>query len=288
MAARGPRTPADKVDSAAQKDHEESPFAISGSVGTPGGKGGGAPPAPPPAPHAVKAATLLAFSVTAPFRAKALPVRFAPEFIDMFVSARMLPTNVVPEAMVAELLTCHCTLQALPPLTKLTDEPDEVMSVLDIWKTKTALGLPWASRVSVPVRLEAGSANTVDALRERESSQIGTHGGSARQPCESHDCAAAWDRSGPHQDVVGRVTFHAIRARSREASDRGTGADTHVSGDGGRTGAGDRRPGQDRKGPQIRTQVSLGQCWGGKSQRRERRARRLPADARICATFRGS
>jgi hypothetical protein len=108
------------------------------------------------APHAAKE-TLLALIVTAAFRAKALPVRFAPGFIDMFVSARMLPTNVVPVSMVAELPTCHCTPQALAPLTKLTVEAGEVMSVLDILNTKTALGLPWASRMSVPVRLEAAA-----------------------------------------------------------------------------------------------------------------------------------
>jgi hypothetical protein len=59
--------------------------------------------------------------------------------------------------MVAELLTCHCTLHALPPLTTLTVEPVEVISVLDILKTKTALGLAWASRVSVPVRFDAAA-----------------------------------------------------------------------------------------------------------------------------------
>jgi hypothetical protein len=78
-------------------------FPSSGSVGTPGGvKGGGTPPAPPPAPHAAKEMVLLS-SVTAAFRAKALPVRFAPAFIVMAVSARMLPTNVVLVSRVAEL-----------------------------------------------------------------------------------------------------------------------------------------------------------------------------------------
>ena len=100
---------------------------------------------------------MLVSSVTAPFRAKVRPVRLAPVFMVMLVSARMFPTNVVPEPMVAELLTCHCTPHALPPLITETVEPDEVMSVLDIRKTQTALGLPWASRVSVPVRLEAAA-----------------------------------------------------------------------------------------------------------------------------------
>ena len=132
-------------------------MTISGSVGTPGGgKGGGAPPAPPPAPHPTKE-MLLVFNVTAPFRAKALPARVAPEFMVMLESARMFPTNVVPTSMVAELLTCHSTLQAFAPLITLTVAPGDVMSVLDIWKTKTALALPWASRTSVPVRLETAA-----------------------------------------------------------------------------------------------------------------------------------
>jgi hypothetical protein len=75
---------------------------------------------------------LLVFKVTAPLRAKALPAKVAPEFIEMLVSARMFPTNVVPTSMVAELLTCHSTLQAFAALIRLTVEPGDVMSVLDI------------------------------------------------------------------------------------------------------------------------------------------------------------
>src|SRR6202011_839737 len=122
-------------------------------VGTPGGgKGGGTTGAPQEAKE-----TLLVFSVTAAFRARALPARLAPEFNVMAVSARMLPTNVVPEPRVAELLTCHSTLQALALLVKRTVDPEDVMSVLAIWKTKTALGLPCPLRVSVPVRLEGAA-----------------------------------------------------------------------------------------------------------------------------------
>jgi hypothetical protein len=68
------------------------------------------------------------------------------------VSAMMVPTNDVLVPSVAELPTCQYTLHGEAPLTKLTllfsaavvrDEP--------IWNTQTALGLPPASRVSVPV-----------------------------------------------------------------------------------------------------------------------------------------
>jgi hypothetical protein len=47
--------------------------------------------------------------------------------------------------------TCQNTLQAVPPLITLTDELLAVVSVLPIWKMKTAAALPGASRVSAPV-----------------------------------------------------------------------------------------------------------------------------------------
>ena len=108
------------------------------------GKGSGAPVVVK-APHAAKEPPPPAM-VTAAFRANALPVRLP--FIVMAVSARMLPRNVAPVLMVALLLTSHCAPQGLPPLITVTVEPTEAMSVLVILKTQTALGLPWASRVS--------------------------------------------------------------------------------------------------------------------------------------------
>src|SRR5678816_68678 len=97
---------------------------------------------------------VLLFSVTEPFRAKARPgFRVAPPFSTMLVSATMLPTNVVLTSMVAELLTSHCTPHPLPPLITETVELGDVMSELDILKTQTALGLPWASSWSSPDRL---------------------------------------------------------------------------------------------------------------------------------------
>jgi hypothetical protein len=52
---------------------------------------------------------------------------------------------------VAELPTCQKTLQADAPPRRLTLLLDAVTSVAAIWKMKTALESPWASRVSVPV-----------------------------------------------------------------------------------------------------------------------------------------
>ena len=112
-----------------------------GIVATEGGK-----PGPP-----LQTVTWLLSSVTAPFRAKALPVKLAPVFRVMLVSATMLPASAVPVPRVAELPTCQNTPQLDALLIRSTDEALAVVSVLPILKMKTALGLPCASRVSVPV-----------------------------------------------------------------------------------------------------------------------------------------
>jgi hypothetical protein len=75
----------------------------------------------------------------------------APVFKVMLADARMLPTNAVPVPRVAELPTCQNTLQSCPPLTICTTAALAVVSVVPIWKMKTAVGSPLASRVSVPV-----------------------------------------------------------------------------------------------------------------------------------------
>jgi hypothetical protein len=108
--------------------------------------GGGGKTGPP-----LQTVTLLPSSVTAPFRARTLPVTLAPVFRVMLVSATMLPASAVPVPRVAELPTCQKTPQLDALLIKRTDEALAVVSVLPILKIKTALGLPCASRVSVPV-----------------------------------------------------------------------------------------------------------------------------------------
>jgi len=95
--------------------------------------------------------TPLPSSVTAPFRAKALPDMFAPVFKVMLVSARMSPANVVVVPRVADEPTCQNTLRLKAPLIKEIDELVAVVRVVPIWKIKTALESPRASRVSVPV-----------------------------------------------------------------------------------------------------------------------------------------
>jgi hypothetical protein len=95
--------------------------------------------------------TWLVSIVTAPFRARALPDTLVPVCSAMLVSASMLPTNTVSVPSVAELPICQKARQSWPPLMKTTDALLAVVSLLPIWKMKTALGSPWASRTSVPV-----------------------------------------------------------------------------------------------------------------------------------------
>src|SRR5438128_8398684 len=95
--------------------------------------------------------TLFVSIVTAPVRARARPIMFAPVFSVMLASARIFPTNVVVVPRDAELPICQKTLQGEPPLIMRTDEALAVVSVLPILKMKTALAELCASRVSMPV-----------------------------------------------------------------------------------------------------------------------------------------
>src|SRR5437763_15361896 len=92
--------------------------------------------------------------VTAPLRARARPDNPAPVVMVMLVSARMFPRNPLPVPRVAELPTTQFRFggQGLLVLIRTTDEPLAVVSVLPILNRKFALGLPWKSRVNVPVR----------------------------------------------------------------------------------------------------------------------------------------
>jgi len=85
--------------------------------------------------------TVLVSIVTAPLSANTLPETVVPVFKVILVWARILPENEEDVPSVAELPTCHHTLQ-LPPLMKMTDELIAVISVLSILKMKTALGSP--------------------------------------------------------------------------------------------------------------------------------------------------
>jgi hypothetical protein len=111
-------------------------------------------PTPPAATPHGPASTMLLISVTAPFRAKSLPVTLAELSRLILVSARMFPMKVLPDPIVAVLVTCQNTLQGEPPIMETT-EPLEVMREDDIRKIQTSAAPP--VRVSVPARFVAAA-----------------------------------------------------------------------------------------------------------------------------------
>jgi hypothetical protein len=66
-------------------------------------------------------------------------------------SARMFPENAAPVPTVAELPTCQKMFEVFAPLMSNTLLPVAVVSALPTWKMNWALGLFWASSVTVPV-----------------------------------------------------------------------------------------------------------------------------------------
>jgi hypothetical protein len=95
--------------------------------------------------------TTLLSIVTAPFRARVRPSTVVLVFSVIDVKARMFPLKLVFVPRVAELPICQKTLHAWAPLMRFTLLADAVVSVLPIWKMKTALGSPCALSVTVPV-----------------------------------------------------------------------------------------------------------------------------------------
>jgi hypothetical protein len=98
------------------------------------------------------ALTTLVSSVTAPFRANKPPLDTAPVLRVIDADANIFPTKFVPVPNVAEVPTAQKTLQAWAPITNNTREFEAVVRAEPIWKIHRLLGLPWASRVRVPVR----------------------------------------------------------------------------------------------------------------------------------------
>lgn len=95
--------------------------------------------------------TVLESRVTAAFRASSRPCTWALVLAVIAVRARTVPMKVEFTPSVAELPTCQKTLHAWAPLISTTRLSGAVIKVEPAWKMKTASGLPWASRVSVPV-----------------------------------------------------------------------------------------------------------------------------------------
>ncbi len=91
-------------------------------------------------------------NVTAPLRAKTLPLTTAPVVTVTEVKAKRVPTKVEFVPRVADEATCQKTLQAWAPLIRFTLLADAVVRADPTWKIKTAFGFPCPSNVNVPVR----------------------------------------------------------------------------------------------------------------------------------------
>jgi len=116
--------------------------------------------------HPVGRVIVSSINVTLPLAPAALaaskrPCTVAPLPTVMDADARIVPTNVEPELMVAELPTVQKTLQArllpLGALTNCTVLPVAVTRSDYAWQIHPPSGSPWASRVSVPLMLLVGS-----------------------------------------------------------------------------------------------------------------------------------
>jgi len=112
----------------------------------------GAPTGPIPDPIRSHTVIVLVSSVTAPVLAQAAPqLMREPVFNVMLACARMSPAKDVVVPSVAELPTRQNTLPPCAPFSSVTVEALAVVSVLPMLKMNTALGLPRALRLSVPV-----------------------------------------------------------------------------------------------------------------------------------------
>src|SRR5438309_10185664 len=96
------------------------------------------------------AVMVLLANETAPFCANARPSNVAPASNVIDVYASTLPLMIESPPKVAELPTCQKTWQAVAPPLRITLRATVVMNVDGIWKMKTALGSPCASRVRSP------------------------------------------------------------------------------------------------------------------------------------------
>ena len=91
-------------------------------------------------------------------RANARPLTSLPAPTAIASCARIVPENIAFAPTAAAPLTCQNTLDAWAPLVSVTWAPAARLSAPPIWKTKTALGSPPPSSVSVPVSDTAPAA----------------------------------------------------------------------------------------------------------------------------------
>src|ERR1022692_1065594 len=87
---------------------------------------------------------------TAAVRANTRPLTVAPEIRVMDWAARIVPGKVDMAPRVAELPTCQNTFDAWALPVRLTWRWEAVVSVVAIWKMKTASAFPPASSVRSP------------------------------------------------------------------------------------------------------------------------------------------
>ena len=118
-------------------------------------------------------AMLLLSIVTAPFRAKTLPVTLAPVFRVMLVSATIFPANTVAVSSVAELPTCQNTLQLGPPLTNINRRVGGGRERASDLENEDRIGVALDIEREFPCQLSR-CVKTIDARREGKSTQIQT------------------------------------------------------------------------------------------------------------------
>ena len=120
---------------------------------------------------ATQRAMVLLSNVTAPFRAKTLPVTLAPVVRVALVSTMTLPANALAVPKVAELPTCQNTLQLGPPLLKTTDEFGCGRQRAPYLENEDRIGVALDVEGELSRQLRR-RVETVDARREGESAQI--------------------------------------------------------------------------------------------------------------------
>ncbi len=101
--------------------------------------------------HVLTTWTVLSCRVTAPLSAINDPETSAPVLALMEFCAKIMPVKAVSVQRVAEFPTCQTMLQSWSPFINVTAELELVVSVDPIRRTKRALVLPWAFRISLPV-----------------------------------------------------------------------------------------------------------------------------------------
>ena len=95
-------------------------------------------------------ARVLPSRVTAPVRARSRPSTAAPVVAVMEAQGQDVAVENRAVPMVAELPTCQKILEALAAPVRMIWRPEVMVKVEAIWKMKTALGSPCASRVRSP------------------------------------------------------------------------------------------------------------------------------------------